>query len=98
MGRKATADCTNPKAERVGTLPRDERLIGARGHAGEDGGCVAGVFNQLHATGTQKAQLRLSACPPLRLCSGMDSPIMLKLADRIGQEIGLSDWVTIDQA
>ena len=28
----------------------------------------------------------------------MTSPIMLTFADRIGQEIGLSDWVTIDQA
>ena len=28
----------------------------------------------------------------------MTSPVMLTLADRVGQEIGLSDWVTIDQA
>jgi acyl dehydratase len=28
----------------------------------------------------------------------MDTPIMLTFADRIGQEIGLSDWLTIDQS
>jgi len=28
----------------------------------------------------------------------METPIMLALSDRIGQEIGLSDWFTIDQA
>lgn len=28
----------------------------------------------------------------------MSSPILMTLADKVGQEIGLSDWVTIDQA
>src|SRR4026209_633872 len=98
MGRQAPTQGTDTEPKRVRALPGNQRFIRAWRQAQN---VSKGTTREITRIPQRVPKTRSSAYPPIRLSAyfwPMTSPIMLTFADRIGQEIGLSDWVMIDQA